>query len=359
MTIRELPTVEEFVFDEFATHPLASFLWGSIRAKTGLKVVRFGVFDGDELVQTYQMTLHRIPVLKYWIGYVPRSAMPSDSFLEYLKVYCKKYKIIFVMFEPDVIAGMECAHIPPRGAARDQQAKRRAMCPREDHGHIPSLLRVSATPLFYRFSRVIDLTKPLDVLKSELDATTRYNVGLAQRKGVTVSVDDTDQGFEDFYLMYESTTKRQRFGGHTRKYHQTIWDVFSKKGIAHILVARHGGQPLAACELWLYKNILYYTYAGSSIEKRNLKAMNALMWNVIQYGKEHGATKLDLWGILPPNSTDPNDPWAGFSDFKKGFGGEVIEMVGSYDLVVFPALYFAYQIAYNVRAFLQKFKLTF
>ncbi len=326
MTVRELHTIEEPIFDETATHPLQSFAWGKIRETTGLPVRRFGAYQGEVLVEIYQMTLHKIPGLPYFVGYVPRSVMPSEAFLKYLQEYCKKYKIISVQFEPNEEAA-SATHAHP-------------------------ILRVSATPLFYKYTRVIDLSKTAEILKSELEATTRYNVGLAERKGVIVSTQDTEQGFEDFYSLYESTTKRQHFGGHTKKYHKAIWDIFSKQGISHILVAYLGGKPLAACELFLYKGTLYYTYAGSTTEHRNLKAMNALVWHVILFGKEHGASKLDLWGILPPDVTDPKNPWAGFTDFKKGYGGSIVEMAGSYDLVVMPGLYFVYQIGYKLRKIL-------
>jgi lipid II:glycine glycyltransferase (peptidoglycan interpeptide bridge formation enzyme) len=70
------------------------------------------------------------------------------------------------------------------------------------------------------------------------------------------------------------------------------------------------------------------------------------------FGKKHNATSLDLWGILPPDVTDPKNPWAGFSDFKKGFGGEMVQMIGSYDFVAFPVLYWFYTVAFKLRKFL-------
>lgn len=355
MEIRELPIIEPSDFNQTAPHPLQDFAWGTIRETTGLKVIRFGVYQKEVLIETYQMTLHAIPLLKYTIGYIPRSKMPSEAFLKYLKEYCRKYKIIFVMFEPDEIcnAGAVCVNSPSCGTAHNKPQKSRANFPRKENSHTPPLLCASPSPLFYKWSRVIDLTKSVETLKKELEANTRYNIGLAERKGIVVINDDTDQGFEDFYSVYSGTTKRQHFGGHTKKYHKTIWDIFSKTGIAHILVAKYQEKVLCACELFHYKGVLYYTYAGSSTEHRNLKAMNALMWNVILFGKEHNATKLDLWGILPPDVTDPKNPWAGFSDFKKGYGGEAIEMIGSYDLVAFPLLYGLYQIAFKVRKALQ------
>ncbi len=321
-TIRELETITPEVFDQKATHPLQLFAWGVIRQKTGLRVVRFGEYDGETLKAVYQMTLHKVPLISFWIGYIPRSQMPSDFFLEYLRKYSKRYRIVSVLFEPDVVHG-------------EAQAS-------------PALRR-SPIPLFYEWTRTIDTTQSLEAIKKECDATTRYNIGLAERKGVEVAVEDSDAGFEAFYELYDATTKRQHFGGHGKTYHQTIWNIFKERGLAHMIVARYRGQPLAACEVWLHNKTLYYTYAGSSTEHRNLKAMNALMWKVIGFAKEHGATKLDLWGILPPETYDKHNPWAGFTDFKKGFGGQMVRMIGSYDLVCNQPLYWLYVVFQTLR----------
>lgn len=322
MTIRELHTIEKNSWNDMTIHPLQSFEWGVIREETGLKVVRFGCFEDENLKEVYQMTIHKIPLINYSIGYIPRSKIPSEDFLSYLREYSKKYNIVSVMFEPDAVASTQ---------------------------HIPTQLSVSKNPLFYKWTRIIDTSKSLESLKQELDSGTRYNIGLAERKGVIVKEETGEEAFNDFYKIYDETTKRQNFGGHAKNYHKKIWDIFGKEKISHILVARFSGRPLAACQLWLYKNTLYYTYAGSSNEDRNLKAMNALMWAVVCFAKEHGATKLDLWGIVPPNDLGIKSNWIGFSDFKKGYGGEVVEMIGSYDLVVFPLMYQIYNIAYKLR----------
>jgi lipid II:glycine glycyltransferase (peptidoglycan interpeptide bridge formation enzyme) len=323
MSIRILTTITEEDFDQYTVHPMQSFAWGTIREKTGLEVVRFGVYKDDALIEVYEMTLHHVPYVPYRIGYIPRSRVPSEEFVTYLKEYSKTNRVVYVKFEPQALVSESDM---PRGLIK------------------------SKSPLFYTYSRVIDTTLPIETLKKGLESGTRYNIGLAERKSVIVTSEDTEQGFETFYAMYESTTKRQHFGGHTRSYHKTIWDAFGSKGIAHILVARYGEEALAACEVWLYKGTLYYTYAGSSNEHRNLKPMNALLWHVILFAKQVGASKVDLWGILPPGEeADVANPWAGFSDFKKGYGGTVIEMCGSYDLVVFPVWYKLISLGMRIR----------
>ena len=77
-------------------------------------------------------------------------------------------------------------------------------------------------------------------------------------------------------------------------------------------------------------------------------ASNLIMWEAMRWGKANGVKLFDLWGALGPNP-DKNNPWYGFHKFKEGYGGELVELVGSYDLILKPLLYFVYNFANKVR----------
>ena len=83
-------------------------------------------------------------------------------------------------------------------------------------------------------------------------------------------------------------------------------------------------------------------------------ASNLMMWEAIKWGKKHNAKHFDLWGCLGPDA-DKNHPWYGFHRFKEGFGGELVEFMGSYDLVINPILYNIYTVLYPLRKNLLKF----
>jgi len=55
-----------------------------------------------------------------------------------------------------------------------------------------------------------------------------------------------------------------------------------------------------------------------------------------------------MWGSLGPDP-DPKSPWSGFHRFKKGYGGELVEFIGSYDLVNDYPMYKIYTLAENLR----------
>ncbi len=68
-----------------------------------------------------------------------------------------------------------------------------------------------------------------------------------------------------------------------------------------------------------------------------------MMWEVIKFGKKLGLKTFDMWGALGENP-DSKDPWYGFHRFKEGYGGKLVEFVGSYDLVIQPFLYQLYKV---------------
>jgi lipid II:glycine glycyltransferase (peptidoglycan interpeptide bridge formation enzyme) len=52
---------------------------------------------------------------------------------------------------------------------------------------------------------------------------------------------------------------------------------------------------------------------------------------------------VDLWGVAPADQ--PDHKWAGFTAFKKSFGGRGIAYPGTWDLPVRKVRYGSYQLA--------------
>ncbi len=214
-------------------------------------------------------------------------------------------------------------------------------------------MRRSPHPLFTEWNQEVDLTPSLDEILKRCKKSTRYSIRHAEQAGVSVREMSDDEGFKIFSDLYFSTTNRQQYHGHTKKFHQTIWSILSKAGIAHIFVAFYQGNPRAAYEIFYWHDRAYYPYSGSSGVDRSIPATQYLMWEVIKSAKEHGAKTLDLWGSLP-EVHDKAHPWAGFTLFKSGFGSRYVHMVESHDQVIMPLLYRLYSLAYWLRSLIWK-----
>lgn len=322
---------DQELYNSNATHPLQAWEWGEARKATGIDVIRLGEFDGTELKNVYQITLHPLPKLSYRIGYLPRSTMPSQAVLDFLYDYGTKYNILFFKIEPYV--------------KKDESGKLNELMDR---------IKPSPHPLFPAWTQMLDISPSEEDLLKNMHQKTRYNIRLAERKGVTVKEVSNEKGFETFNKLYFETTKRQKYFGHTPQYHEIIWEHL-QKSMAHILIAYYEDKPLAAYELFNFNGVFYYPYGGSSNEHRNVMATNLLMWEAIRLGKRLGAKTFDMWGSTPPTYSQ-NDSWAGFTRFKEGYGTNFVEMVGSYELVVKPFYYQLYNIAHKLRKILLRFR---
>ncbi|KKQ38278.1 MAG: FemAB family protein [Candidatus Roizmanbacteria bacterium GW2011_GWA2_37_7] len=317
-------------FNQHAYHPLQSFEWGEVRKNTGVSILRIGEFDQNTLINVFTMTVHSIPHTSFKIGYIPRSVLPSEKLLTFLTTYGKTNRFLFLKFEPYEIAS---------------DNSRRLI---QNLRHTISNFQESAHPLFPKWTQTLDLSADEDTLLKNMKSKTRYNMRYAIRKGIMVREESNDKGFNVFSDLYFTTTKRQKYRGHDQSYHQAIWDGLKNK-YAHILVAYYNSMPLAAYELFLFKDRFYYPYGGSSPEHRELMASNLLMWEAIKLGKNLKAQTFDMWGSLPP-SYDRNGKWSGFTRFKEGYGTEFVEFVGSYDLVINPVLYPLFSMMYYFRS---------
>lgn len=303
-----------------ATHPLQSWEWGEARAAHGIEVVRIGQFDKDKLINVFTITFHKIPHTLFKIGYLPRSTWPSEDVLKLIEDEGKKRNVVFIKIEPYVLKS-----IPPR---RDKIQK-------------------SAHPLFPNWTLMLDLTKSEEALLKNMKSKTRYNIKVAQKHGVEIREMTNDEGFEIFSKLYFETCKRQGYRGHDFNYHKIIFDNLKEK-IGHILVAYYKNTPLSAYELFIFNDVLYYPYGGSSTEHKNVMAANLLMWEAIKFGKKLGAKKFDMWGSEPPDYKIDSG-WSGFTRFKEGYGGEFVEFAGSYDLILNSSLYALYNNLHKLR----------
>lgn len=332
MSIQIIP--DNFSQEEFNTvalHPLQTWEWGEARKETEVEVIRIGEFENHILKNIFQLTIHKIPKLKYQIGYVPRSVFPSKDALDFLEDFGKKNNLIFIKIEPYT-----------KKEEIDIQMLKSQNLQRSPHG------------LFPEWTQMLDITPSEEELMKNMKQKTRYNIRLAERKGVIIKEESNKEGFEKFITLYFETCKRQHYYGHTKTYHEIIWNNL-KNNIAHILIAYYNEEPLAAYELFHFKDTLYYPYGGSSTKYREVMASNLLMWEAIKLGKNLGAKTFDMWGSLSPNYMG-EDVWAGFTRFKEGYGTNYISFIGSYDLIINQVFYTMYNIAHVLRSFYLKIK---
>ncbi len=289
------------------THPLQTLGWEEFRNKWGNVTVRV---DGNLL------TLHKIPFLNKKIAIFEKGPAPTPKMLDALKNFGKKNNLIFIKLEPNI----------------------------EKKPDLEKLLRaegaVPGKTLFTPTTFQIDLTKSEDELLKSFGSKTRYNIRLAERKGVTVTDDNSDIAFEKYLELTKETTQRDKFFAHSAKYHRLMWDVLSKEGVAYLLTAKYNNEILVTWIVFLKDEVLYYPYGASTHSHKEVMAPNLMMWEAIKFGKKMGAKSFDLWG---------REVGKGFTKFKEGYNPKVVEFLGTWDLVIDNNSYYLYRLMETVR----------
>ena len=204
-------------------------------------------------------------------------------------------------------------------------------------GNILSLLKNSGLrgdrwPLSPTRTIKIDLTKSEEELLKNMEKDTRYSVRLATRHGVIVKQTDD---FEEFKKLYYDTAKRKRFWP-AKKEIETLWSTFYKEKAAAILTAYYNNNPIASTLLLFHEKSSQYQHAASIDGHRDVMAPYLLLWEAMRFLKKKGCTVLDLEGIHDPRVRSTRN-WKGFTLFKRGFGGEEVEYLGSF--VKYPRLW--------------------
>ena len=202
---------------------------------------------------------------------------------------------------------------------------------------------------------VLDLTLSEDELLANMKPKWRYNIRLAEKKGVSVKACAED-GIDVFYALYEQTAKRDGIALHTKDYYRSLLRLAKREG-AHsactctLYIAEHEGEALAAIIVLFLGKEAVYLYGASSNNKRNFMSAYLLQWAAIRDAKKVLCTSYDFYGMPPTD--DENHPMHGLYRFKTGFGGKIIHRPGSIDFPL-SKLYAPFSFAEKLRLFYYK-----
>lgn len=102
--------------------------------------------------------------------------------------------------------------------------------------------------------------------------------------------------------------------------------------------------PISCAMFMLYNKEVDYLFSGSLSEYKNLYAQYLIQWYMIKYAIENNYKKYNFFGIS--GIFDKKDSEYGVYEFKKGFGGEVEELIGDFYLPI--------SILYKIKRMLKK-----
>lgn len=195
---------------------------------------------------------------------------------------------------------------------------------------------------------ILDLQKSESELLRGMHEKTRYNIRLAEKRGVSVFL-YTKESRKDlpdvFFKLLEETSRRDKFHLHERGYYEKLLATGSKNFINELFFAEYERKIVAAALVNFYKDknpVATYLHGASSRGQKEVMAPHLLHWRIIQEAKERGFATYDFWGI-------DDKRWPGLTRFKKGFGGTTVEYPQSADIIYRPMRYKIYRFAKHIR----------
>ena len=198
-----------------------------------------------------------------------------------------------------------------------------------------------------------DLSLSEEQLLMMMKKSTRYNVGLASRKGVVVEEFKADdpavpEKLERFYnLMLEMQKRAKGYPIRSKATFQRLFDNFAGTDNLSLFEASVEGDLIATNISQKTKYWSSSFYAGSNRLHPETKAMYLLRWKSIQRAKEFGSKVYDFWGIIP-NSRQHE----GYSDTKLSFGGVRINDWGILAYPLNPVKYWLWNTSLKIRKLL-------
>ena len=332
-------------------HLLQTWEWSMVKSSYGWKPMPYiwkRTTGGHDSVVAAAMILKRTVLnrgfnARLCILYVPKGPLLdwsdttlSGQVLDDLEELAKQNGAIFLKIDPDTVLG---TGLPDSPDAQEDINGQRLVSELKKRGWL-----FSSDQVQFRNTVLVDVSVDREQMLARMKQKTRYNVRLAEKKGVKLRAGQLDD-LALLYKMYAETSVRDGFVIRDQGYYRTVWETFMQHKdtgnhpFAEPLIAEFEGEPVAAIFVFYFAGRAYYLY-GMSLEAHREKMPNYLLqWEAMQRAKTRGCSVYDLWGA--PDEFDETDSMWGVFRFKEGLGGMVSRTLGAWD---YPAGFLWYKI---------------
>ncbi|MCU0487820.1 MAG: peptidoglycan bridge formation glycyltransferase FemA/FemB family protein [Anaerolineales bacterium] len=340
-------------------HVLQSSQWGEVKNRFGWQAAHYLWIRAGEQTTPRMTALHDLAAdtvsqvdaaamiltraihflgLSIKVMYVPKGPLLDwqhadlrRQVLSDLAGLARRQRALFIKIDPDIPLGAGWPGLPASRADESGQAILSELA--------KTGWRESEEQIQFRNTVLLDLRLSEAELLANMKPKTRYNLRLAERKGVLIRL-GTPADLPLLYQMYAETSLRDGFVIRSEEYYHAVWLTFLQAGLAEILIAEADNEPVAALILFSFSQTAWYLYGMSRQAQREKMPNYLLQWRAIQRAKERGCQVYDLWGA--PDRLDETDPMWGVYRFKEGLGGQLVRHIGAWDLPVQPRGYWLY-----------------
>jgi len=310
---------------------LHSWQWADFQKALDNRVFRLGVINSQGQLQAAALVIKLELPFEYNYLYCPRGPIINvlkiedlNSLFAEMKKIAKEEKSFLIRVDPPWILGNEkrLTEVGFRKGDYEVQPK----C-----------------------SLVIDISKSQEELLNAMKPKTRYNIGLAQRKGVQIRISSEVSDIEAFWELTKQTSSRDGFHPHPKEHYKKMFEIMSQDGTVKLFLAEYDGKVVAANLVSFFGKVCTYLHGASANTYREIMAPYLLQWQAIVEAKNLGFQFYDFGGVN--GQTFFNEKWEGITRFKTGFASETKarEYIGSFDLVLNPVIFSVYKFVKQIR----------
>lgn len=303
------------------TEFLQSPEWLRLQEATGKKTIPF---EQDGFLAN--SIVHSLPLVGQYL-YVPRGPAISEGKLEIVDFQIRMQKLI------DGAKGrrMKWVRIEPETEELLEEIKKSVSYKvvRAPHDMQPrEVFKID----------IASLTE--DALLAKMKSKTRYNIRLAEKRGVRIFETRDEKHVALFLDLITATTVRKGISAHPRKYYEQFFQTLPER-MCRLFVAEYDGKIIAGNMVIFYGDTVTYLHGGTGDMHRDAMAPYLLQWEQIKTAKKEGYHFYDFGGI---KSEDADSSWRGITTFKRGFAPETAPTVyaGAYDIILDAPKYLLY-----------------
>jgi len=196
---------------------------------------------------------------------------------------------------------------------------------------------------------VLDLTQSLDELRAGLDSGHRNRINTTEKRGIEVRQVKNMTPFADFMRLMTDTAQHAHIVNYPENYYRQLAECLIEQGIASFYVSTvEEGKPASISLVYDWGGTRSYAHTGNDQQlNRQYNVAVSAAWRMITDAKDQGLSRFDFWGAAPHD--EPGHKWSGITAFKRGFGGERISTLGTWDIPLKRGKYAAYSVYRKLR----------
>lgn len=214
---------------------------------------------------------------------------------------------------------------------------------------------------------ILDLKTDKDAMIKNFTQGTRTCYNQFERKGLSVISTKNPEKIKELVRLQHKLAKEKGINSFSEEYLKTeleqpfaslylvAYNPINDQSLEDESKKVNDPKIIAASLFFDDEDTRYYMQSASDYEYRRLPATVGLLTSAIFDAKEKGLKFFDFWGIAPDDA--PKDhPWAGFTKFKKSFGGFPVSYCGTFDIILNKPKYRLYNLARKANRTIRRIK---